>query len=313
MIHSFFKKSLSIACIFSFFLSSMSNLAFSQTNTSSVQVLAFNILAPCYASSTRYPMGAKIFLERNRRREKIIQFLNSISPTTDIIALQETTQTEFQFFQRALENNFLGFEVYHDAKYWADWILPDETWEPNGVAIFVRKSSFKYVKFQNIALSNRGNHSAYFEATHRESGLKFRGASIHLDSDHDLTRHQELKSLLNFMRPEARTRDIIAGDFNNGTHNGVIKLYLSKNQFVDVLRAVGREEWTSPYSDDWYRSKNLGIIDHIVVRNAKPIDGQVFNFSLWDLYPDSQDKRILASLEQSGSDHFPVLGVFDIR
>ncbi len=80
-----------------------------------------------------------------------------------------------------------------------------------------------------------------------------------------------------------------------------------------MLYKLDREEWTSPYSDDWYRSRNNGIIDHVVVRNARPRDGQVFNFGLWDLYPTNQDQRILAALEQIGSDHFPVLSVIDLK
>lgn len=313
MLYFFSHKSLLLVFTIFSFLATGSSLADLQKESSTIQIVTFNVLAPCYASPSLYPAGSVLFLEKNRRRERIIGFLNSVSANTDIIALQETTQTEFQYFKSAFEKDFYGFEVYHDAKYWTDWRLPDLAWEPNGVAIFVRKNSFKDVKFNDLALSDGGNHSAYFEGIHQSTSLKIRAASIHLDSDRDVNRHRELKSLLNYFTPDSTTRDIIAGDFNYGTHNGVIKLYLRKNKFIDVLYKLDREEWTSPYSDDWYRSRNNGIIDHVVVRNARPRDGQVFNFGLWDLYPTNQDQRILAALEQIGSDHFPVLSVIDLK
>ncbi|MBP6218582.1 MAG: hypothetical protein KA436_08350 [Oligoflexales bacterium] len=288
-----------------------------------IQIISFNILAPCYAHPDLYPKGALPLLDRNVRRERIFSFLQSIAPTTDIISLQETTQMEFRYIQEFLQENFSGFEVYHDQKYWSDWNTPDLEWEPNGVAIFLKKTSFDRMQFQDLPLSNSGNHGAYFEALHRASDIDIRGASIHFDSDRASHRNQELKALLSYMTPNPHKVDIIAGDFNYGTHAGITKRYLSQNRFTDVLHEVYQrklgmqgieyyEEWTSPYSIGIYRDKNLGIIDHITVRRAKAADGQVINFNLWSLYPYNEDARILASLKVSGSDHFPIRAVIEV-
>lgn len=305
----FFKNKISKCFLTCVIMMCFSSATVAQDNQSRKQiyVVSFNVLAPCWASPKYYPSGVAPYLDRVLRRSHIMSFLNSVAPKADIIALQETTQTEFEYFKEDLQNDFYAFQAYHDPSYWSNWITPGIPWEPNGVAIFVKKSTFTNVSFLDKPLTEDGNHSAYFEGIVQSTGKKVRAVSIHLDNDHGYNRHYELKALLQFLTKESVNPDIIAGDFNFGTEGGVIKRLLDNNHFVDVLHYLGREEWTHPF--DVEGDRNSGIIDHIAVRNATPIDGHVLNFGLWKLYPHDQTGRVIANLEISGSDHFPILGV----
>lgn len=274
----------------------------------SIYVLSFNVLAPCWASPDYYPPGAASYLARELRRKHIIDFLNSVADKADIITLQETTQIEFGFFKQALQDRFYGFQAYHDPQYWSNWITKNPPWEPNGVAIFVKKTTFTNVNFLDLPLTTDGNHSAYFEGIQKSTGLKVRAASVHLDNEKGLNRHRELSTIFQFMIPEVLTRDIVAGDFNYATRKGFLKRDIDKYNFKDTLQYLNREEWTTPFYENG--DVNSGILDHIVVRNTLPTDGQVFNFNLWKLYPN-ESERIIANLQISGSDHFPIFSVIE--
>jgi endonuclease/exonuclease/phosphatase family metal-dependent hydrolase len=277
------------------------------THPSSINVVSFNVLAPCWASPSRYPQSLVPYLDRALRRALIIKFLTRASKKADIITLQETTRVEFSYFKEALQDTYYAFEVYHDPAYWSEWITTDVPWEPSGVAIFVKKTSFTNVNFRDIALSKDGNHSAYFEGIQQSTGLLIRAASIHLDSGLDSNRYQELNALLRRMPPKSGSRDIIAGDFNQDTQTSRINQSLEENNFVDTLQYLNREEWTHPF--DVEDDKNAGILDHIIVRNTTPIEGHVFNSNLWKLYPHDESGRIIANFQIIGSDHFPLYSV----
>ena len=291
-----FKKILCLLFLFSYSIHA-------ESTQKSLNILSFNVLAPCWASIDYYPVNAAPYLDRIMRRNKIILFLNSVSNKTDIIALQETTKTEFEFFKQALPD-FYAFETFHDASYWSDWITTTPPWEPNGVAIFVKKSTFNKVAFQDLPLTQDGNHSAYFEGTLKNTGETIRAASVHLDEEHGYNRKNELYTLINFMTPDTNKYDIIAGDFNYGTQSGSLRHLLDKFHFTDALYSLHREEWTSPFSMEG--DINAGILDHIATRNATAIDGHVINFNLWKRYPTNENKRIIENFKISGSDHFPI-------
>ncbi len=305
------KLHLSIFFILIEFFVNWNSHAQSQEANKLVHIATFNILAPCWVIPSRYPASSAPFLDRALRRSHIIAYLKNVASSTDIIALQETTPIEFEYFKQALQKDFLSFNVSHDPNYWSNWKSPEVPWEPNGVAIFVKKTSFSHIVFHDLALSSDGNHSAYFEGVERKTGIAVRAASVHLDSDHNELIEAELKALLAVMPPSNLTRDFIIGDFNTNTEAMAVKPHLVQAGFSDVLSSLGHEEWTSPYSDGDYTSREWGIIDHIVTRNAVPQEGHVNSFGLWKKYPmnektKNQDLRITANLQTSGSDHFPV-------
>jgi endonuclease/exonuclease/phosphatase family metal-dependent hydrolase len=279
---------------------------YQRTVTPSIHIISFNVLAPCWASADYYPPEATPYLDRVKRRAHIIHFLKSRADETDIIALQETTDVEFQHLKQNLPE-FYAFQTYHAPHYWADWGTPNIPYEPNGVAIFVKKSSFTHVQFQDIALSDDGNHSAYFEGQQRVTGINVRAASIHLDSETESNRNHEFNALLRNFPAKLEAVDIIAGDFNCDTQEGSIKEYLAKNHFIDILKQLTQDEWTHPFYENG--SRNDGILDHIVARNAGANQGKVINFNLWKQYPTDETNRIIANLKTVGSDHFPLFAV----
>ena len=121
-------------------------MAFSVTGNAldkSINVITFNILAPCWASPSYYPATTLSYLDRGYRRGQIINFLLS-QPQADVITLQEVTQIEFGFISNKLKN-YTGFMSFHAPTYWSNWITEDPPWEPNGNAIFLKKSRFKNI------------------------------------------------------------------------------------------------------------------------------------------------------------------------
>ena len=270
-----------------------------------MQVVTFNVLAAPWADSNSYPAGASIFLNRVYRRNKSLELLRTLVPTTDVIALQETTPTEFSFYSQNLPE-FIGTQVNHDPSYWSNYITEHPPWELNGVALFLKKTRFRNVTFSDLKNTEEGNHAAYAEAIHIPSGKKVGIASTHLDSDVSGIQNKEINAVIDFLKSRNNQVDVIAGDFNHGTATGNFSKDLQKNGYLDVLRAVGNLEKTDPYDGGYTNSTNYGIIDHIVVRGASPQSGDVIDNNLWNLYPDDKDTRVTENLRLIGSDHFPV-------
>lgn len=203
---------------------------------------------------------------------------------------------------------FTGIKINHDPSYWSKYITVNPPWELNGVALFLKKSSFSDVQFIGLKNSNTGNHGAYAETIHLASRKKIGVASLHLDSDVGGNRDKKLNSVMNFIKTRANDVDIIAGDFNYITTSGNLSQDLRRNGYIDVLQALGNTEKTHPDLTGYTHSPNYFIIDHIVVRGAQPKSGDVIDNNLWVLYPDDNDTRITENLRLTGSDHFPVWG-----
>ncbi|MBS0287671.1 MAG: endonuclease/exonuclease/phosphatase family protein [Proteobacteria bacterium] len=277
--------------------------------TNNLKVVSFNILAPCWASPSLYPASSLPLLDRAFRRERIIAFLQQQAPTTDIFALQETTLVELGYIKDAMKSGFDLYPAYHSPTYWSNWITVDPPWEPNGVALLVKKNLLTNVNFQDMPLSDDGNHSAYLVAKLKSNSQKIvRIASVHLDSDKSYNRERELNSLLQTMVPLNNSIDVIAGDFNFEITNGNLKNNLATAGFTDILTALGKDGYTSPYSTTYYKSSNWSDIDHVLVRNLTPIAGEIFSFNLYNIYPNDEEARINANLSICGSDHFPITG-----
>jgi endonuclease/exonuclease/phosphatase family metal-dependent hydrolase len=281
----------------------------SQPPNSQIKVITFNILAPCWASPDYYPASAAPYLDRVYRRGKIINYLKSRS-TTDVISLQEVTVTEYGYIKDALKKDYVSFQSLHSPTYWSNWITENPPWEPNGNAVFLKKSRFTNIVFQDIPLSDDGNHAVYVQATDVNTNKKVRIAGIHLDSDHPYNRERELKALFTLMTELQDVTDIVAGDFNIDINYSGLQQDIVKAHFINVLSSLGVNEVTSPYSSTYYAHAKFGVIDNITVRNGVAIDGVVISNGLFQLYPESKDEdpRVAKNMQLTGSDHFSVEG-----
>jgi len=296
----------SVAVCISGCLTSLSGNA--MNNSLPVNLITFNILAAPWANPDYFPPEAAPFLDRALRRTKVINFLLS-QPLTDIIALQEVTAVEFGFINDVLMgNNYLGFMSFNSPCYWSNWITENPPWEPNGNAIFIKKSRFNNISFQDIVLSDDGNHAAYAEAIESITGRAIRVASIELDSENPYRRDKELNALFKFISVNHKKTDIIAGDFNTDVENSHLRNDILMACFTDILAELNITKWTTPYSTLHRPRAVIGTVDTVLVRYAIPVSGNVFDSDLYTTFPDLNvdDGRITKNLELMGSDHFPV-------
>ncbi len=277
-----------------------------------IKVVSFNILAPPWATPTSYPDSSAPYLDRNLRLIQILDVLNQLKGSTDVISLQEVSEPEYLQVKNAL-NGFVGIVAFHDPSYWSQYISNDPPWEPNGNALFFKSSKFKSISLSDVPLSNTGNHAAFGTAVIKGSNQPFRAIAVHFDSDTGANRKREMQAVLRLLTPQPETVDLIAGDFNSSPEQGNYSNIFQLGGFVDVLTAVGNTELTTPYTTQYSSSINFGRIDHIVVRNATPVDGGVLTFDMFTLFPDlpgnvNEEDRITENLRISGSDHFPIWG-----
>ncbi len=279
-----------------------------------LKIVDFNILAPCWADPTLYPTGAAAYLGRTYRQGIIIAYLKSRS-TADIITLQEVNTPEFTAINNALKKNYVGFQSFHSPSYWSQWITVNPPWEPNGNAIFLKKTKFTNIVFSDVALSTTGNHATFVTAKHSGTNKNIRAVSLHLDSDHPQNRDRELKALLQMMPPLQNTTDIIGGDFNIDINNTGLQTDITHAGLINVLGSVGINEPTSPYSSTYYGHTPFGALDFILTRNATPLNGAVISNGLFITFPDLQDDeaRIIENMRITGSDHFAVEGTVKIN
>lgn len=121
----------------------------------------------------------------------------------------------------------------------------------------------------------------------------FRVVCIHLDKDRYC---KELDSVFNLLKFKEKVPDIILGDFNHNICDSTCSDILTKHNFIDCLNFLKNEKITHPF----------GILDHILVRNATPIEGKVLDYNILEDGVISVDK-FNQMLEKIGSDHFIVL------
>jgi endonuclease/exonuclease/phosphatase family metal-dependent hydrolase len=270
-------------------------------------MVTFNVLAPVWAAPDWYPPEMDMsLLDAAYRRARITSFLASHAADTDIFCLQEVQESEFPAFLAAVGSGFAGAMSHNDRDWWSNWVVPEIPWAPNGTAIMVRRQAFSNLVFRDIALSGDGDHAELVEGVHRATGRRFRAASIHLDSDKEANRGREARSLMSQLPPAAGAIDVVCGDFNEdsvtGTAGGVVK----RAGFVDVLDAVGNREPTHPWSSSFNGATRWAIIDHLTVRGAQPLSGDVLDFGGLSI-PDELT-RIESNFRTTGSDHYPVAG-----
>lgn len=270
-----------------------------------LSVVSFNVLAPVWAAPQWYPaeMDASL-LDAGYRRVRIAAFLASRAPTTDVFCLQEVQESELPAFLDALGGEFTGVMAHNDPAWWSNWLVPEIPWAPNGTAVIVRRRAFSGLAFRDLALSGDGNHAALLEAVHRATGRRLRAASIHLDSDVQANRLREARSLVDQLPAAAGTTDIVCGAVNEDAVTGAVSNVLEPAGFADALAAVGNREPTHPWSSTYNGAPRWAIIDHVVVRGARPLSGDVLDFGAWTIADEVP--RIEANFRNTGSDHFPI-------
>jgi endonuclease/exonuclease/phosphatase family metal-dependent hydrolase len=276
-------------------------------STAQLPMVTFNVLAPVWAAPDWYPPEMDMsLLDTAFRRERITAFLSARASDTDVFCLQEVQESELPAFLAALGGGFTGAMAHNDRDWWSNWVVPEIPWAPNGTAIIVRRQAFSNLAFRDVPLSGDGNHGEIVEGVHRATGRPFRAASIHLDSDKEANRGREARSLMSQLAPAAGAIDVVCGDFNEdsvtGTAGGVVK----RAGFVDVLDAVGNREPTHPWSSSYNGATRWAIIDHLTVRGAQPLSGDVLDFG--GLSISDELTRIESNFRTTGSDHYPVAG-----
>jgi endonuclease/exonuclease/phosphatase family metal-dependent hydrolase len=270
-----------------------------------LSVVSFNVLAPVWAAPDWYPeeMDSSL-LDNDFRRPRIMSFLASRASTTDIFCLQEVQESELPYFLEAVGSGFTGAMGLNDPDWWSSWVVPEIPWAPNGTALLVRRGAFSSIRIRDIALSGDGDHGALFEGVERASGRRVRAASVHLDSDVQANRNREAKSLMTQMPVAAGTVDVVCGDINEDAVNGAASGIFQRAGFSDALAAVGNREPTHPWDTQYNGSPRWSIIDHVIVRDARPLSGDVYDFGVYAI--EDETERIEANFRNTGSDHFPI-------
>lgn len=271
-----------------------------------LNLATFNVLAPCWANPSEYPASSLPYLDKVKRRGLIIQTIQTLAKSNDIIALQETQEDEYGYFYDAMiKIGFDGYHVNHRDDYWSRYITIDPPFVSNGVALFWNKKTINFLEINDCKLSDDGNHCIF--TILKKNNKIFRLICCHLDSDTGGKRTKESKAIMDNLKPIDGTTDIIIGDLNFNIDNGPYNRIFYSNNFTDVLKSLGREEMTHPFDFTYMGNSNFGIIDHILVRNAKPVDGKVLTFNVWNDGTTSEE-RINLLLQRNGSDHFVVCG-----
>jgi len=270
-------------------------------------MVTFNVLAPVWAAPDWYPPEMDMsLLDAAYRRPRITSFLASRAADTDIFCLQEVQESELPAFLAALGGGFAGAMSHNDRDWWSNWVVPEIPWGPNGTAIIVRRQAFSNLTFRDVPLSGDGNHGELVEGVHKATGRRFRAASIHLDSDVEANRGREARAVMAELPPAPGTTDVVCGDFNEDSVTGTAGGVVRRAGFVDVLDAVGNREPTHPWSSSYNGATRWAIIDHLTVRGAQPLNGDVLDFG--GLSISDELTRIESNFRTTGSDHYPVAG-----
>jgi hypothetical protein len=108
--------------------------------------------------------------------------------------------------------------------------------------------------------------------------------------------------------------DVIAGDLNInlGEHGPLSEIFQRQNFVVAVnlLNTNNAPVATSPYHDSSDAITEEDIYDHIIVRNAIPVNALVRHFGA-EAIADN-DRRAEAFMKAAGSDHYPLEGIIEI-
>ena len=306
--------------------------------TTYLNIVSFNMLAPAFARPASYPEGSGPLLDTAARGAVLRHTVASLASNAfqdgrflhaDVIALQEVQPATLAALFLAgglVDTEWFLFNVAHREDYWSsDYVTdPDELaeapWTANhfghGNALLIRRSSFDAppgFPFTATLNTDSGNRAPVFVGS--LGGRPVRISSVHFDSAAG-RRRAELISHFEQLPPLAGAVDIIAGDFSTDAEHGNSQGDVRRAGFVDGVSAVGDSDSTLPYSTGHYSSHNKVIVDHVLARGATPLEGRIHNFGLFQRFPakanggqrdDIEDARVQAALAEIGADHFPVV------
>lgn len=276
--------------------------------TMELSLCTYNILAPCWADLSIYPQNSHPYIDKQFRRNLIINTLKQLSVKHDIIALQETQDDELPFLISELNSlGFSGFHINHKDDYWAKYITIDPPFVSNGVALFWKSENITMLEINGYDLSTKGNRCIM--GKFKKNNKIFRIVCVHLDTDTGGARAKEAKDIIEILPKENNVTDIILGDFNFNTEYGPYNNIFKSNRFLNLLKVLGKEDMTHPFDFSYAGNNNYGSIDHILFRgnNVTPVDGEILDFNVWK-ESNSMDDRISLLLQKNGSDHFIVTG-----
>jgi endonuclease/exonuclease/phosphatase family metal-dependent hydrolase len=306
--------------------------------TTSLNIVSFNMLAPAFARPASYPEGSGPLLDTAARSAALRQTVSSLASNAfqdgrflqaDAIALQEVQPATLAALFLAgglVDSEWFLFNVAHREDYWSrDYVTdPDELveapWTSNhfghGNALLIRRASFDPppgFPFTATLNSESGNRAPVFVGS--IGGRPVRISSVHFDSANG-QRRAEMISHFEQLPPLAGAVDIIAGDFNTDIDTGNTQGEIRRAGFVDGVSATGGSDSTLPYSTGHYSSHNKAIVDHVLARGATPVEGRIHNYGLFQRFPakakggqrdEIEDARVQAALAEIGADHFPVV------
>lgn len=269
-------------------------------------IVSFNVLAPLWVEPDLYPPEVEqTAFDAGARRTSAARVLGSLARIADVVCLQEVLESEYLTYARALGPAFEGRFASHEHAHWEDG-LAGQPWQPNGNAVFVRRRAVTGVEFEAIPLGT-GNRAVAVAGTHAATGRRLRVYSVQVDPDFQRTRDREIGALLAQAPADPRTTDVVCGDINEDVETGPSSQALRRAGFVDVLAAAGTRRPTHPFASANYAAAHWAATDHVLVRHAAPLRGEVHDFGLWAI-PDEVE-RVTAALETGGSDRFPVRAV----
>jgi hypothetical protein len=306
--------------------------------TTYLNIVSFNMLAPAFARPVNYPEGSGPLLDTAVRSAALRHTVASLASNAfqdgrflqaDVIALQEAQPATLAalFLPGGLvDTEWFLFNVAHREDYWSEDYVTDlaeiaeAPWTANhfghGNALLVRRSSFDTPSgfpFTATVNTDSGNRAPVFVGS--LGGRPVRISSVHFDSAAG-RRRTELISHFEQLPPLAGAVDIIAGDFSTDAEHGNSQGEARRAGFVDGVSAVGDSDSTLPYSTGHYSSHNKVIVDQVLARGATPLESRIHNFGLFQRFPakatggqrdDIEDARVQAALAEIGADHFPVV------
>lgn len=320
-------------------------VSLSQAQQRTVTICTANTLADYWCDPAWYPESNWEALNTTTRRVAIKNWFDTHTEC-DIISIQESQEDMNEWYVANVfpPANFYFHYVYNSLDYWSSWFRTDGTpYQKNGVALVVRKDAFHDCVWGDLDLRT-GNHASTGVCVHTTTGVDFRVAAIHFDSDTGGGRKKEAEEVMAWMGPSNGVQ-VIAGDFNAGIDvtnlqnvvignantgtNGGANGNSEPTGFIDPLVYFGITAQTHPWTDS-DGNRRYGQIDYVVPRfnnanrnSSLPFDqgGAQFymnNYTIWnagveELYPENnggQDhvellaNRTKATLELLGSDHY---------
>lgn len=293
--------------------------------STTIRIGSFNVLAPSWAANSSYAEEVSYLLTpwEARLNRSMNYVTSSLVNDTDFLAFQETEITINGYIANRLNVSVFEYvSVFHDDDYWGSYIKIDPPFNRNGVSIAVNKMKYSNCSYTDLALGT-GNHALVALCYNKILSRWIRVVSVHFDSDTGGNRGKESKAVVDYIDNNmiSGALNIIAGDYNADTDQGVIKQRITDAGFIDVFKVLGDNNHTHPFSTSYYNNNIYGLLDHITVRgqafDVKSV--KVHNNDLFTIYPDlsqrgepNETPRVVSNMQLVGSDHFPIEAILEV-